>query len=212
MTTFGRAAGGWWRPPSAGRDNARMDAPWLQLTMRLALCAALGAAAAWWIGPWALALVVPAAGALLARPLLESAAVLQRALRARAIGDLEGRQMAYRGHALDVIEDDAGRRWIALDDLRRIVPGLPAPAVLTRIAPGTVSSAGGGRRARLEAEALAVVLARATDADTHRFVRWVDREIVQPARRARGAPIGSPLGSPLGSPSRDVGRSPPPGA
>jgi hypothetical protein len=173
-----------------------MPSSLLRLALRAVACAALALAAWVWAGPWGLAPAIALAGAWLAGPLLELTADLNRGVRAHALRDIEGRHVEYRGRPLDVTEDDAGYRWIATAGLRRIVPGLPADAVLARLAPAALVQ--GDRRSgpRLEAEALLALLARTSDGETHRFVRWVKREIVQPARRARGAPIGSPIGRP----------------
>lgn len=171
-----------------------MPSSLLRLMLRAAVCLAVALAAWAWAGPWGLAPAIALAGAWLAGPLVDLAADTHRGAKALALRDIEGRHVEYRGRPLDVTEDDSGHRWVATAGLRRIVPGLPADAVLARIAPGALMR--GDRRSghRLEAEALLAVLARSGDAETHRFVRWVDREIVQPARRARGAPLGSPLG------------------
>jgi hypothetical protein len=173
-----------------------MPSSLLRLALRAVACAALALAAWVWAGPWGLAPAIALAGAWLAGPLLELTADLNRGVRAHALRDIEGRHVEYRGRPLDVTEDDAGYRWIATAGLRRIVPGLPADAVLARLAPAALVQ--GDRRSgpRLEAEAQLALLARTSDGETHRFVRWVKREIVQPARRARGAPIGSPIGRP----------------
>jgi hypothetical protein len=171
----------------------------IQLVLRATACAGLAAVLAWWAGVWALVLVVPLAGVWLARPLLELTGDVVRGVKAQAWRDVEGRHAEFRGRPLDVVEDEAGHRWIATDGLRRIVTGLPADAVLARLVPWGLLVSRRGSPARVEAEALLTVLARATDADTHRFVRWVEREIVRPARRARGEAIGAPLGPAPGS-------------
>jgi hypothetical protein len=141
-----------------------------------------------------LAPAIALAGAWLAGPLVDLAGDLNRGVRTLALRDIEGRHVEYRGRPLDVTEDDSGHRWIATAGVRRIVPGLPADAVLARLAPGALVRDDRRSGHRVEAEALVALLARTGDAETHRFVRWVERDIVQPARRARGAPIGAPIG------------------
>lgn len=163
-----------------------------QIALRLGVCALLALALWWWFGTWAMVLVVPLAGVWLARPLLDLASDLKHGVKAQALRAIQGRHVEYRGHPLDVLQDDAGHRWIATEGLRRIVPGLPSDTVLARLAPGKLEPARRAAPARLEVEALLEVLARATDADTHRFVRWVERDIALPARRGRGAPIAPP--------------------
>jgi hypothetical protein len=173
--------------PAEGRPAAL-----LQVALRGTACALLGWGLWWWWGEWAMVLAIPLAGVLLAAPLLDLASDLKHGVKAQALRAIEGRHVEYRGRPLDVLEDDAGHRWIATDGLRRIVPGLPSDAGLARLAPTGLAAARRGAPARLETEALLEILARATDADTHRFVRWVEREVALPARRARGAPIAPP--------------------
>lgn len=139
------------------------------------------------VGVWALLAAAAVGGVLLAQPLTELAGDIGRAMNHAALHDLEGRYYAHRGHRIDVVEDDEGRRWLRAADLRKVTPGLPADDRLQALFPAAVRRIGRLGHAYVEAEAVkAEVLARAQEPATLKLVHWVEREVAGPARRKRG--------------------------
>jgi len=82
-------------------------------------------------------------------------------------------------------------RWLSIVDVRRSVPGLPALAVLRRLEPAACADPGPhAPEGRIASEALARVLAKATDAQTAHFLQWMERDVSGPARRLRARAAG----------------------
>jgi hypothetical protein len=156
-----------------------------RLTVRLCACVAL----AWllWRGLGAVGLAVsaPLFGVALAKPLLDMAAGAGRWLHGLAWRSVDGRHVAYKGIALDVVHDVDGTCWVGLAGLRKVVAGLPADAVFRAAYPERFRTAGRRPAGYLQVEALLDYLARATADPTLRFRRWVERELAMPAQRRR---------------------------
>ncbi len=162
----------------------------LSLVLRLAACSAVAWLAWRWLGTAGLVYSGPLFGLALARPLVDALGAWWRTTRRLAYGDLQGRHYAHRGTPIDVLEDADHVRWLSTADLRRVLPGLPADAVLGRLWPaGLQTVAGRGRTRggvpRISAEALAAYLAKSTEPDSLRLRRWLEREVAFPARRRR---------------------------
>ncbi|MFZ5549585.1 MAG: hypothetical protein ACOZJX_12885 [Pseudomonadota bacterium] len=157
----------------------------IKLTMRAMACGAVGLAAWWWLESVALALLfmAPALGVAFAHPLIEAVAALSGRAHEQIWRDVAGRHHAFQGQAVDVWTDDEGHAWLALAGVRRIVPGLPPDGHLARLAGERWQAAAPGRLARLRADALTELLHRATDVRTLKFRRWLERDVMLPARR-----------------------------
>lgn len=136
-------------------------------------------------GPFGLVFAAPAVGVLMARPLIDLAGELRRQTKALAMRPTDGTMYAFRNHPLRVMDDDEGRRWLAVADLRRIVPGLPAEATLARVLTQGVQRMGTPPAAFVEAEDTMQLLARAQEPATVKLVHWIERDVAGPARRRR---------------------------
>lgn len=84
---------------------------------------------------------------------------------------------------LKLAEDDDGRIWLRLDDLRQWMPGLPQDADLAQKHPGQVRLADASTRPYLEASALAWLTRKSTNAPTLKLVAWLEHSVLAPARR-----------------------------
>lgn len=84
---------------------------------------------------------------------------------------------------LKLAEDDNGRIWLRLDDLRQWMPGLPQDADLAQKHPGQVRLADASNRPYLEASALAWLTRKSTNAPTLKLVAWLEHSVLAPARR-----------------------------
>lgn len=154
-----------------------------RIVLRLVFGLGLAAAAWWWSGPTLGVVALAALGALLAGPLVEFASELRHAARSTALRGLEGRHFEYHGRPLAVVEDADHRRWVRIDDVRRITGNPTSDRALELTYPEGVAWIGG--HAHLADDALAAHLAKETSAHALRFAHWAEREIVFPARRTR---------------------------
>lgn len=84
---------------------------------------------------------------------------------------------------LKLAEDDDGRIWLRLDDLRQWMPGLPQDADLAQKHPAQVRLADASNRPYLEASALAWLTRKSTNAPTLKLVAWLEHSVLAPARR-----------------------------
>lgn len=155
----------------------------VQIAARLALGLGVAAAAWWWAGPVLAVISLALLGALLAKPLIEFASELRHATRSAALRGIEGRHVEYHGRPIAVVEDADHRRWVRIDDLRRITGNPTSDRALELTYPDSVAWIGG--HAHLADDALAIHLAKETAAPAVRFAHWAEREIVLPAQRTR---------------------------
>ena len=155
------------------------------IALRLALCAALAVFVQRHFGLASAVGLAPLVGIALARPLLELAGGLRDLARQRIYRDVAGRYFEHRGQAIDVIEDEAGQRWLRTADLRKLIPVLPRDDLLRRIHAGDLMDLGTPPTPRILADALADYLAKSSDADSLRLRNWLEREVSGPARRRR---------------------------
>lgn len=155
----------------------------------IGLIVALGAGLMFFVwrhfGPAVAVTLAPLPAIALARPLLELASELRSLARHRVYREVAGRYFEHRGQAIDIVEDDEGQRWLRIDDLRKIIPGLPRAGVLGRLHPGGVAHFDKEAAPRLRAEDLAEYLRKSTDADSLRLRNWLEREVIAPARHRR---------------------------
>ena len=126
--------------------------------------------------------------ALFARPLIDMVAGYPRFVSRLVMRKVEGRYFEYRNMSLDIVTDDVAACWISTADVRKVVPGLPAEPVLSRLYPGQVKESGDPRQWRIGVQALTQFLAKSTDPDMTRFANWLDKDVARPARNrlARG--------------------------
>ncbi len=134
-----------------------------------------------WFGAFGLAFGMPVL-ALFAIPMVDVVASYPRLVSRLVLRKVDGRYFEYRGRSLDIAIDDAAACWISTADVRKLVPGLPAEAVLMRLYPGQMRESGDPRRWRITVQSLTLFLARSTDADTTRFANWLDQDVARPAR------------------------------
>ena len=155
------------------------------IALRLAACGLVAFAAWRLLGTTGLAVAAPAFGIALARPLLDLAGALRDAMKRSHLRDVEGRHYAYRGRRVQVIDDADRRRWVRLADVRAIVGFTASDGALAISYPGGVRLLGRPAEAHVGEEALLAHLAKERTPEATRLRRWVEREIVFPARRER---------------------------
>jgi len=155
------------------------------IAIRLAICAA----ATWCV--WRLGFdtgvlfMAGLVGIALARPVIDLAIALWHELRRAVWHDVQGRYYAYKGRPVRVIDDAGHRRWIRLADIRAIVGFTASDASLQITYSGGWRKLGRPAEPYLCDESLLAHLLKERAPDTARLRRWVEREIVFPARRQR---------------------------
>lgn len=144
-------------------------------------------AAMFWhlLGAFGLAMSAPLFGALLARPLLELISEIRTSTRALAFADVKGQYFEHRGMRLRVVEDERHHRWVGVNGVRRIVPGLPRDAVLHRQFPDGVRDEPAAGGTVIHADALLAYLGRANEVESVKLRNWLEREVVRPAATIR---------------------------
>jgi len=157
----------------------------LQILLRLAGCLA----ATWFVwsvlglGLFAVIFCAPLLAILMARPLAELLDDSGRWVRHATWNEVDGRHFAHRGYALDVVEDERLRSWLRVSDVRRILRGLPADAVLQRLFPQGFQAGSRAAPSRILAESLLEFLQRAHDRNALKFRAWLRGQVVEPGRR-----------------------------
>ncbi len=155
------------------------------IAIRLALCAA-ATWALWRLGfGTGVVFMAAAVGLALARPLVDLTIALWQAMRHANWRELEGHHFAFKGRSVRVVEDAGHQRWIRLADIRAIAGFTASDASLRITYPGGWGLRGRLREPYLSDEALLAHIAKEHSPEALRLRRWVEREIVFPARRQR---------------------------
>ncbi len=119
---------------------------------------------------------------VLGRVVWDAVAWVFSKLRAAAYADVEGRYYEFKGNPIDIYEESNGQRWLSLRDLRRTLSDLPRDSVLKQVCAPRLQEIGQPRELRIEARAVESLLIKAQDAGTIRFLRWLQRDVIYPAR------------------------------
>ena len=124
-------------------------------------------------------------GWLIAPVVYDSAAFGFRTARWLALHPLQGNYYAYRGNAIEVLEDDEGFRWLRVSDVRRTLRDLPKNATLQHIEPERTEFDEAGKHLAMRADALLQWVSKAHTAEHIRFKVWVERAIHNPSPAVR---------------------------
>ncbi len=138
-----------------------------------------------WLGAAPMVATLPLFGILLARPLIQLASALRRAMKHAQLASVEGRHYAFRGRRVDVVEDADRRRWVRLADVRAIVGFTASDGALAITYRDGVRRLGRAGESHIDEEALLAHLLKERSPEAARLRVWVEREIVFPARRER---------------------------
>ena len=143
-----------------------------------------------WFGAFGLVYGMPVL-AICAIPSVDLLSSFPRLASRMALRRYEGRYYAYRGRHVDIDIDAHAICWVSTADVRKTLPSLPVEAVLQRLQPGQVKETGNPRVWRITPDALAVVLAKSSDAEALKFRQWLESEVQEPARKRleRGMPV-----------------------
>jgi hypothetical protein len=155
------------------------------IALRLAVCVGISGAVWRWSGPSQMVPTLGLFGIALARPLIDLAGALRDGMKQVQLAPVEGRHFAFRGRAVQVIDDVDRRRWVRLADVRAIVGFTASDGALAISYPDGVRRLGRPAEPHLSEEALLAHLLKERAPEAARLRLWVEREIVFPARRER---------------------------
>ena len=151
----------------------------------LALCAAFLVLLWFHMGPVAVVIASPLAGAILARPLINLVADLRQRLREQVWLPVHGQHYVFKGTTIRVVEDDKGDRWVSLVDVRKAAPVTVTNGTLRSLYGERYRLLGEPPGAFLQADALVEALARSIDLPLVRLRSWVETTVAAPARKQR---------------------------
>jgi hypothetical protein len=137
------------------------------------------------IGVFGVLMSLPLLGLLVARTLVDLGIEVHYQVKHAHWRHLEGRHYAFRGNRVSVFEDGQHRRWVRLADVRAIAGFTASDGALAITYRDGVRSLGRPAEPHIADEALLAHLAKERSPDALRLRRWVEREIVFPARRQR---------------------------
>lgn len=155
------------------------------IVVRLTLCLLVSWIAWHFLGTVSLVGTAPLYGVALARPLLDLASAIRHEMRRAQWRDVEGRHFAFKGRTVHVIEDDDHQRWVRIADVRAIVGFTTGDGALRITYPNGWRLLGQPAEPYMSDEALLAHLGKERSPKALRLRRWVEREIVFPARRQR---------------------------
>ena len=151
----------------------------------LVLCAAVLLLLWHRLGPVAVVIASPLAGAILARPLIDLVADLRHRVREQVWLPVHGQHYVFKDTTIRVVEDEHGDRWVSLVDVRKAAPVTVTDATLQSLYRERFRVLGQPPGAYLQADALVQALARSIDLPLVRLRSWVEATVAAPARKKR---------------------------
>jgi hypothetical protein len=129
-----------------------------------------------------LALVI---GISFSRILIDATAELSWWSRRLALEPLAGIHYKFQTFRVHVVEDEDHCRWIATEEVRKIVGQLASDQALAKLFPSGHQYLGKNKKGYLRDDALITHLANATTPQAIKFKNWAERNVAFPARKIR---------------------------
>ena len=136
-----------------------------------------------YFGVVALALSAPLIGIAFTRLRIDAAAELGWRVRASLLAPLSGKHYVYQGFNLRVVQDDDFGRWLAVNDIRRIVGSGATDKALSLTYPGGWQVIHG--KGHLRDDALMHYLGREPSGRAVKLRNWVESSLAVSARTER---------------------------
>ncbi len=136
-----------------------------------------------YLGLFGVVMSAPLIGIAFTRLVIDAVAELGWQVRASILAPLSGKHYVYRGFNLRIIEDDDFGRWLATDDVRRIVGTGATDKALAQTYPSGWQMFDG--KAYLRDDALMHYLGREPSSRAIKLRNWAERSIAFPARTQR---------------------------
>lgn len=136
-----------------------------------------------YVGVIGLVLSAPVIGIAFTRLVIDAAAEMGWRMRSAVLAPLSGKHYVYMEFNLRIVEDDDFGRWMATDDVRRIVGNGATDKALAQTYPSGWQIWEG--RAHLRDDALMHYLGREPSSRAVKLRNWAERSIAYPARTER---------------------------
>lgn len=136
-----------------------------------------------YVGPVGLVLSAPVIGIAFTRLVIDAAAEMGWRMRSAMLAPLSGKHYVYQDFSLKIVEDDDFGRWLAMDDVRRIVGNGATDKALSQTYPSGWQVFDG--KGHLRDDALMHYLSREPSTRAVKLRNWVERSIAFPARTER---------------------------
>ena len=146
------------------------------------------------IGTVGLVLSAPLLGIAFTRLVIDAAAEMGWRARSAVLAPLSGNHYVYQEYTLRIIEDEDFGRWMATDDVRRIVGNGATDKALAQTYPSGWQKLNG--RGHLRDDALMHYLSREPSSRAVKLRNWTERSLAFPARterRRRGIYLRDPM-------------------
>ena len=137
------------------------------------------------LGPLVWLFLAVLIGVAFSRILIDVVAELGLWSRHQQLKSLSGTHYEFQNNVIHVLEDDDYCRWLATDEIRKIVSGLVSDALLAAKFPNGYQSLGKTGRGYLRDDALITHLAELQESQAIKFKNWVEHSIALPARTLR---------------------------
>jgi hypothetical protein len=137
------------------------------------------------LGPLVWLFVAMLAGPVFTRVLIDLAAELGWRVRIQQLDALSGTHYRFQTFTVHVVEDDDHCRWIATDEIRKIVGSLVNDRILAQSFPSGHQYLGKDQRGYLRDDALMAHLIHINTPQAIKFKNWVERDVAFSARKIR---------------------------
>jgi hypothetical protein len=137
------------------------------------------------LGPVVWLFVAVLMGVAFSRILIDVGAELGWRARQQQLKSMSGTHYRFQSKTVHVFEDDDCCRWLATDEVRKIVSGLVSDSLLAAKFPNGYQTLGKTGRGHLRDDALVAHLADLQEPQAIKFKNWVEQSIALPARTVR---------------------------
>ena len=124
-------------------------------------------------------------GVAFSRILVDATAEWGWQMRRATLQPLAGIHYKFQTFTIHVIEDEDHCRWIATEEVRKVVGQLASDEALAALFPSGHQRLGKNQKAYLRDDALVAHLANATTPQAIKFKNWAERNVAFPARKIR---------------------------
>jgi hypothetical protein len=137
------------------------------------------------LGPVVWLFVAMLSGPAFARIVIDVSAEMGWRFRSAVLKPLSGTNYRFQTFAVHVLESEDHCRWIATQEVRKIVGQLVGDAVLAKLFPSGYQCLGKEQKGYLRDDAMVAHLGQASTPQAIKFKNWVERNIAFPAQRVR---------------------------
>lgn len=135
------------------------------------------------VGAIGLVLSAPVIGIAFTRLVIDAAAEMGWRARSAVLAPLSGNHYVYLNFNLHIVQDDDFGRWMAMNDVRRIVGNGATDKALAQTYPSGWQTFNG--KGHLRDDALMHYLGREPSSRAVKLRNWAERSIAYPARTER---------------------------